>query len=302
MVQGTALGRFYGPKNVSKSNPFIIGAAVSGTIVCIGQNVDDFHVGDEVIVIPNESGENGSWATYRRVGQKWILLKPNELTHQQAAAITMASCVGKGAIDRASVKKGDRCLIIGASGAIGLLQIQFLKALGATVTAVCSGKNAELVKKYGAGEVLDYTKLRISESSVTKANPYDIIFDIIGGKDTEKDALKSLKQTGKFVTIVGPVRYIGEKKLSWPKVIQVIGYILWRIISSKFMRGPRYMFGAKFPRLVIRDALSEIVQNSIVMPTEKVISFDLEEIRGAIKLVSSHRARGRIAIDFSLRD
>ena len=70
MAQGTALGRFYGPKRVSKSEPYILGSTVSGTIVGLGEGVDRFSISDEVIVIPNETGEHGSWATYRCVTQK----------------------------------------------------------------------------------------------------------------------------------------------------------------------------------------------------------------------------------------
>ena len=59
-----------------------------------------------------------------------------------------------------------------------------------------------------------------------------IIFDCIGGKETEEDAFKVLKKSGRFVTVVGPVQYIGEEKLSWPAVLKVIGYVLWRMFSK----------------------------------------------------------------------
>ena len=299
MAQGTALGRFYGPKKVSASDPYILGSAVSGTVVGLGKEVDRFQIGDDVTVIPNETGEHDSWATYRCVTQKMVMLKPKELSHNQAAAITMAACVAKGAIDHSGARAGDRCLVVGASGAIGLLNIQFLKALGAHVTAVCSGKNAELVKAKGTDEVIDYTKHRFCELPQVKAAPFDIVFDNIGGREVEGDARKAIKKSGKFVTIVGPVRYIGEQKLSWPKVIKVIGYVLWRMLSTKFSSGPRYLFGAKSPRLVIAGAMNEIVRHRISMPTKTVVPFELEPIRSAVQLVSTHRATGRVVIDFT---
>lgn len=61
-AQGTSLGRFFGPKKVSADNPYILGSSVSGVVVDVGAKVDRYHVGDEVIVIPNETGEFGSWA------------------------------------------------------------------------------------------------------------------------------------------------------------------------------------------------------------------------------------------------
>ncbi len=300
VAQGTALGRFYGPKKVSASDPYILGSTVSGTVVGLSKEVDRFQIGNDVIVIPNEkAAEHDSWATYRCVTQKMVMLKPKELSHNQAAAITLAGCVAKGAIDTAGARAGDRCLVVGASGAIGLLNIQFLKALGAHVTAVCSGKNAELLKAKGADEVIDYTKHRFCELPEVKASPFDIVFDNIGGREVEEDASKALKKSGKFVTIVGPVRYIGEQKLSWPKVIKVIGYVLWRMLSTKFGRGPRYLFSLKFPRLVIAGTMNEIVRHGVAMPTETVVPFELEPIRSAVQLVSTHRARGRVLIDFT---
>ena len=85
------------------------------------------------------------------------------MSHNQAAAATMAACVSKGAVDHAGANVFDRCLVVGGSSAIGILGIQYLKALGAHVTAVCSGKNAELVTSKGADAVIDYTKDKFSE-------------------------------------------------------------------------------------------------------------------------------------------
>ena len=299
MAQGTALGRFYGPKRVSKSEPYILGSTVSGTIVGLGEGVNRFSIGDEVIVIPNETGEHGSWATYRCVTQKMVMLKPVEMSHNQAAAATMAACVSKGAVDHAGANVSDRCLVVGGSSAIGILGIQYLKALGAHVTAVCSGQNAELVTSKGADAVIDYTKDKFSDLPQIQANPFDIILDCIGGKETEEDAFKVLKKSGRFVTVVGPVQYIGEEKLSWPAVLKVIGYVLWRMLSTKFTGGPRYLFGAQFPRHVIVGALEQFVEHGMSMPTNSIIPFELEAITSSVKLLTTHRAKGRIVIDFT---
>lgn len=102
-AQGTALGRVFGPKQVSIDQPSIIGSSVSGTVVELGDDVTSFEVGDNVIAIPNETGETGFWATYRCIPSDSVLAKPASQSHVQAAALTMASCVAWGAI-----KKGNR--------------------------------------------------------------------------------------------------------------------------------------------------------------------------------------------------
>ncbi len=79
-AQGTAFGRFNGPKHVSEVKPHILGSSVSGAIVSLGKDVEGLSVGDEVIAIPNEHGEFGSWATYRCIDQDWLMTKPAALT------------------------------------------------------------------------------------------------------------------------------------------------------------------------------------------------------------------------------
>ena len=71
-AQGTSLGRFFGPKQVSEAQPYIMGSSVAGTVVAVGENVTRFAPGDEIIVIPNEMGEIGSWATYRCVTEAFV--------------------------------------------------------------------------------------------------------------------------------------------------------------------------------------------------------------------------------------
>ncbi len=68
---------------------------------------------------------------------------------------------------------------------------------------------------------------------------------------------------------------------------------------QQFSSGPRYLFSAKFPRSVIAGAMNEIVKGGISMPTETIVPFELEPVRSAVQLVSTHRARGRVVIDFT---
>jgi alcohol dehydrogenase len=80
-VQGTALGRFYGPKNVSNTNPYLIGSCAAGQIVGLGNGVKKFNIGDDVIIIPSEHPQAGSWTTYQCFEEKWLMHKPPQLTH-----------------------------------------------------------------------------------------------------------------------------------------------------------------------------------------------------------------------------
>ena len=78
--------------------------------------------------------------------------------------------------DRARLQAGDRVAIIGASGSIGTAAVQIARHFGAEVTAVCSGKNAELVRSLGAQHVIDYTQHDFAAGN----ERWDIVFDTIG--------------------------------------------------------------------------------------------------------------------------
>ena len=97
-AQGTALGRFFGPKLATADNPHILGSSVSGVIVEVGNDVNNYSLGDEVIVIPHHQPEAGAWVQYQCFPQDRLMLKPLNMSHVEAAAITMAACVAWGAI------------------------------------------------------------------------------------------------------------------------------------------------------------------------------------------------------------
>lgn len=299
-AQGTALGRFYGPKNVSPENPHLIGSSVSGMVVGLGEDVTSFKIGDEVIAIPDHHMETGSWATYRCVGHEMVMHKPTSLTHVEAAAATMAACVAWGAIGFAKVKSGDHCAVVGATGAIGVMILQYLKSLDCRVTAVCSGANTVFARSYGADDVVDYTKDDFGDVAIRQGVQYDSVFDCVGGRDIEASAFRSLKKSGVFETVVGPLRYIGEQKLSWPAFAKVMGHIVWRMLSTRLNGGPRYTFGEKYPRFVIKDAMDQLLEHEIRMPVVATVPFEIEAIRNAVRSLTTHRTKGRTVIDFTL--
>ncbi|MBL4906168.1 MAG: NADP-dependent oxidoreductase [Sneathiella sp.] len=298
-AQGTALGRFYGPKNVSLEKPHLMGSSVSGIIVGLGGKTEKFSLGDSVIVIPDQKMEIGSWASYRCVRENMVMTKPKGYSHVEAAAITMAACVAWGAIGFSKTQPGDRCLVVGASGSIGIMLVQYLKTMGCTVTAVCSGKNEAFVKNKGADTAIDYSQQNFADHALSTGILYDRIFDCVGGRHIERDSFRVLKRTGVYETVVGPVQYIGEHKLSWFEFSKVMRYILRRLFVTLF-HGPRYMFGEKFPRLVIKDALNRAEKYHLRMPLEKTVPFEIEAVAEAVKLLMTHRAKGRIVINFDI--
>lgn len=152
-----------------------LGADVAGVIESIGPGVTEFAVGDAVLL--DMSGQRfGGLAEYVVSTTSILARKPEKISFEEAAALPMASLTALQALrDSAKVKSGMDVLIIGASGGVGSYAVQLAKHYGAIVTAVCSTRNVDLVRKLGADQVIDYTKHDVTKGT----QKFDVIIDMV---------------------------------------------------------------------------------------------------------------------------
>ena len=177
----------------------IQGAVLAGEVESAGKNVTRFRVGDRV------------WAfTLLRFGcyaericlpatAKLLALAPSNLTYDEAAAIPYGGLLASCFLRTAKIQRGEQVLVYGASGAIGTAAVQLAKHYGATVTAVCSTANVDLVRSLGADAVLDYTK-----EEARSGTRYDVVFDAVGRRKTSpmKEALThALMRNGRCISV-----------------------------------------------------------------------------------------------------
>lgn len=176
-----------------KPKKHILGAVFSGEIEQVGSLVTLFKVGDEVFGHTDMSF--GTYATHMCFPEKGSLsLKPHTISNQEAAVIPFGGVTALYFLKKASVQKGQKVLIIGASGAVGTAAVQLAKHFGAIVTGVCSAANVDLVKSLGADKVIDYTK----ELFINNGETYDVIFDTVN-KISISNSLNSLNIYGKLI-------------------------------------------------------------------------------------------------------
>lgn len=166
----------------------ILGTELSGEIDAIGENVSRFNVGDAVFAFPSFAmGAHAEYVTLPEDAR--IAHKPSNLSYAEAAALSFGGVTALRFLrDRAKVRRGEKVLIIGASGAVGSAAVQLAKHFGAEVTGVSSAANADLVRAIGANHVIDYANEDFTKSD----SQYDIICDTIGVTSfvSCKDALK----------------------------------------------------------------------------------------------------------------
>lgn len=173
----------------------ILGFEVAGVIEETGSAVTAFKKGDPVFA--SCGFRFGGYAEYTCLKvSDLIAVKPANMRFEEAAAVPIGGLTALRFLKQAGIKAGDKVLIYGASGSVGSFAIQIANAMGAAVTAVCSTANLDLVKKLGAEQVIDYTKL--DYSSVKER--FDIVFDAVG-KTSSSAGKKIQKPGGHFVTV-----------------------------------------------------------------------------------------------------
>ena len=253
-----------------------LGVDYAGTVEAVGRNVTQFKPGDEVF-----GGRTGAFAQYVTVrADRAVVLKPANLTFEQAAAVPVAAITAlQGIRDKGHLRTGQRVLINGASGGVGTFAVQIAKAFGAHVTGVCSTRNVELVRSIGADDVVDYTQ----EDFTKGARRYDLIVDNVGNHSLS-DLKRVLEPNGTYVMVGGPAgRWIDPL----PRALSLL-------VASRFGSQEMRMFLAELNQkdlTVLRDLLAAGKVTPVIDRR-----YPLSEAREAVRYLETGRARGKVVI------
>jgi len=250
----------------------VLGLELSGVVAEVGEGVTRFRVGDAVIAYPGASMRaHAEYITMAENGN--VILKPEHLDFEQAAALCFGGLTALHyLVTVGRVQSGERVLILGASGAVGLAAIQIARHHGAIVTAVCSGANAELVRNAGAEHVIDYGKTDFTKNGQV----YDIIMDCLGV--TSYGASKgSLAPGGRLL-----------------RVVASLAGILASSFQGRFS-GHRVFSPVVHGSVEDMQTLAEMARTGAYRP---VIDsrYPFERIADAHARVDSHRKRGSVVV------
>ena len=167
------------------------GTDFAGQVEATGKNISGFKTGDKLFGFDFLGLR--SHAHYLVVPESKVVAMPNNCSYEEAVACIEGAFYALAVINKVKPAKGSNAMVIGATGAIGSAAIQYLQYYDVSITAVCKGEDAELVKALGADTIINY----LEEDFTKTAGKYDFILDAVG-KYTFSQCKRLLKQNGIF--------------------------------------------------------------------------------------------------------
>jgi len=256
-----------------------LGLDFSGVVQQVGSKVSSFKPGDRVFGVCQ-----GAFAQYAAARVDKIARMPSGTSFEQAAAVPVSALTALQALrDHARVKAGQQVLILGASGGVGSFAVQLAKALGATVTGVCSGAKLEFVRSLGADEVLDYTRTLLTDLQAR----FEVVLDIGGNRPVSQ--LRQLLTNGGTLVMVG-----GE---GGDRVTGGLGRQLGAMLVSPFIRQRLVPMMARENSRDLETLAGLLEVGAIVPAIDR--SCALAEVPDAMRDLERGRVRGKIVVTIS---
>lgn len=298
LLQDTFAGGTAHSRKPSEAQPLVGGMDYAGVVLACGPDCKTLKVGDRVcgIMKPFEH-QPGTWAEQTKAPEKDVCkIEDDGISFVDAAAVAMGAFVDSAMIKIAAnaLASGGRCLVIGASGALGTVMVQLLKARSCHVTAVCSGKHADMVRRLGADEVIDYIVTPFGEQ-LAAADKFDVAFDFVGGIEVQDGAAPLLARGGLYVTAVGRVKGWQFRKLTGGEFSSALGYMLRSMVDccGKY----KWSLAQPYPPLAAQIWSTAVIQSGARAAIAEEVPFAEAPIREALRRVSTHHAGGRLVIN-----
>ena len=254
----------------------IPGVDAAGRVEAVGRSVTQFQPGDEVF-----GGTGGAFAEYVCVPEDRIVLKPANLTFEQAAAVPVAAFTALQALrDKGQIRPGHKVLINGASGGVGTFAVQIAKSFGAEVTGVCSTRNVDMVRSIGADRVIDYTQ----EDFIQPGQRYDLMLDAVGSRSLS-ECRRVLSPEAVYVSVGAQVGdWIGP-------LTHIFKVLLASLVGSQ-----------KMVPMLARQNKNDLVVLQGLLEAEKVTPvidrrYELSEVPEALRYQGEGHAQGKTVIN-----
>ena len=245
-------------------------------VEAVGGNVARLKPGDEVF-----GAGAGTLAEYVAVAEDGLVLKPANVSFEQAAAVPVAGLTAlQGLRDKGRILPGQQVLVNGASGGVGTFAVQVATSFGAEVTGVCSTRNVELATSLGADQVIDYTREDFTETD----RRYDLLFDVAGSRPwaacrrvLHPRATLVLAGAPKGNRLLGPLEHIGKVRLASLRASQRVVFFISKRRNQDLV------------------ALQGLLEAGTVTPVVER-TYALDETAHAFRYLGEGHARGKLVV------
>jgi NADPH:quinone reductase-like Zn-dependent oxidoreductase len=263
--------------SLKNDQPVILGWDVSGDVIELGEDVTSVEEEEEVFGMINFPGHGKAYAEYIVAPANHFADKPDQITHAEAAASTLAALTAWQVLtQQLKVQASEKLVIHAAAGGVGHFAVQIAKYLGAYVIGTGSDANYDFVKELGADDYVDYKNEKFEE--VIK--DADAVFDTVGG-DNPVRSLDVLKKGGRLVAIAGGVTDEVKKEA-----------------ETKGVKAWAYLVQSNGDDM---EQLAELLEAGTIKPYISK-TYSLDQIGEAHKQIETGRTRGKIVIDLNEDD
>jgi NADPH2:quinone reductase len=270
--------------------PFTPGKGPAGVVKSLGAGVQGLAVGDRVLAM----AEYGGYADMVCVGEQNVFRLPEAMPFTEAASMSLAFDTAWMALrERGRIQPGDRVLVLGSTGAVGIAAVALARALGAgqVLGGVSSPAKSDRVRAAGADAVVDLSRPNLRDSireqvhEATGGPGVDVVIDPLGG-DPFDGAVRALAWGGRLVVVGFAAGRIPTLKVNYLllKNIEISGLQ----ISDYRKRTPELMAQC------YREVFGFYVEGKIQAPASTTMP--LARWRDALELVDSRRAESRLVL------
>lgn len=274
--------------------PIIGGNELSGVVESVGPDTSRFTPGDQVIA----KTDIGAFAEVVSVDETSVAAAPTTVPLVDAAGLPLAGLTAQQAFapDHLDLQAGDRLLITGGAGGVGLLAIQLAKLRGAEVTTTASERGSELVRSMGADHVIDYHKYSVADGKAR----FDKVLDLVGG-DEQLDLFDAIKPGGRVVTLAGPPTPGSLSAVTRPSR-KPLAAAVSRLRSCRVRRMAKraktqFEFFLMHPDGAgLAELVSLIDDGKLILPIDS--RYPLHQYKDAFERLESRRSKGKVVLEF----
>ncbi|TVU35089.1 hypothetical protein EJB05_16958 [Eragrostis curvula] len=285
----------YGRSIFEPQLPLILGRDISGEVAATGTSVSSFSIGQEVFGALHPTALRGTYADYAVLPLDELTLKPSTLSHVEASAIPFAALTAWRALHgTARISEGQRVLVIGGGGAVGLAAVQLAVAAGCGVSATCGAQSIERVMGAGAEQAIDYTA-EDTESAVK--GKFDAVLDTIGVPETERIGINVLRKGGHYMTLQGEAASLADRYGLAVGLPAATAALVKKQMQYRYSHGIEYYW--TYMRADV-EGLHEIQRLSgagkLQIPVEK--TFPVAQVREAHQAKEKKLLPGKVVLEF----